>query len=671
MPELMCIDFETYYDKEYGLDKLTTEQYVRNPLFETIGVGVSLPGRNKVWMEDWQWRAFVKTVDWSQVAVLCQHAHFDGLIMSHHYGVIPGMWLDTLSMARALYQTDTRLDLDSLMIHCGVGRKGTYAQNMKGFHRADMSHEQFMSYGEYCLNDVTGTEDVFFKMLPDFPNAELHVIDMTIRMFTEPMFVLDEPLLKEFSIREKKRRAELFARLGIDKTTFTSSDKFADLLLQHGVQPPMKKSPTWVDGTNEKWIYAFAKTDPAMQLLLEDDNDDIRMFAEARVESKSTLQYSRTERFLKLGEGGQPMPVYATYAGAHTFRDSGGDKCNWKNLKRPSKHNPDADIIKRAICAPEGYVVARADSSQIEARFTAWVAREHAILDAFAGGRDIYSEFASKIYMRPVDRKNVESDFIPGFVGKTCILGLGYGMGWYKLAMEFLKGALGGPPLVFTRADMEMFGIDPARFMSNPRKVKQVVEMPSRLNEADRMVHCIVCDYIVNKYREENKNIVSVWKFLNDYVIEWMAEGATGPVFEHSDFAVLVPGGIRGPSGLVMKYPDLHKVEKKDKQRDSDFEWVYRIAPKKYTKLYGGLLLENLVQRSTRDIVTAQALHIHKSGIPVKTTTYDEIVGIVKEHEGPTAVNYIVNTMETSPAWCPDLPLAAEGGWHKSYGKAK
>ena len=40
--------------------------------------------------------------DWSKTAVLCHHAHFDGLILAHHYGVRPALWLDTLSMARAL-----------------------------------------------------------------------------------------------------------------------------------------------------------------------------------------------------------------------------------------------------------------------------------------------------------------------------------------------------------------------------------------------------------------------------------------------------------------------------------------------------------------------------------------------------------------------------------------
>ena len=668
--QLLTIDFETYYDVDYSLDKLTTEQYVRNPLFEVIGVGVSIPSGLRHWMEERQWRVFAASLDWSQYGVLCQHAHFDGLIMSHHYRALPGMWLDTLSMARALYQTDTRLGLEQLMQFLGVGKKGTYYLNMKGKRRSEMTMAQWLEYGDYCLNDCTGTEGVFSRMLPLFPRRELDVIDMSVRQFTEPVFVLNEDQMREYSVRELARRAALFEELGISKKTFSSSDKFANLLRENGVEPPMKKSPKWIDGENEKMIYAFAKSDPAMQMLLEDQDDTIRTFAEARIESKSTQAVSRTQRFLQLGAGRQPMPVYTTVYGAHTFRDSGGDKCNWKNLKRAQEGKPDADIIKRSIEAPDGYVVVRADSSQIEARFTAWAAREQAILSAFRSGADIYSEFASKVYGRPVDRKNVKADFIPGFVGKTCILGLGYGMGWYKLAMEFLKGALGGPPLVFTRRDMEMFGIDPTRFMHNPRKVQMVAEMPSRLNEADLLVHCIVCEYIVNRYRDENTRIVELWDFLNNSVIPWMAEGRTGPIFSHSNFATLVPGGIAGPSGLVMKYPDLRR-EKKRGGREGEIEWTYRDKPGRRSHIYGGLLLENLVQRSTRDIVIYQALDIRDAGLPVKTTTYDEIVGIAPEHEGPQWVNLLVKTMKTAPQWCSDLPLGAEGGWHKTYGGAK
>jgi hypothetical protein len=38
--DLLVVDFETYYAKDYGLRKLTTEEYIRDPRFEVIGVAV-------------------------------------------------------------------------------------------------------------------------------------------------------------------------------------------------------------------------------------------------------------------------------------------------------------------------------------------------------------------------------------------------------------------------------------------------------------------------------------------------------------------------------------------------------------------------------------------------------------------------------------------------------
>ena len=40
--DLITIDFETYYDKDFSLSKLTTEEYIRDPRFEVIGVAVKV-----------------------------------------------------------------------------------------------------------------------------------------------------------------------------------------------------------------------------------------------------------------------------------------------------------------------------------------------------------------------------------------------------------------------------------------------------------------------------------------------------------------------------------------------------------------------------------------------------------------------------------------------------
>ena len=70
------------------------------------------------------------------------------------------------------------------------------------------------------------------------------------------------------------------------------------------------------------------------------------------------------------------------------------------------------------------------DSSQIEARVLAWLAGQDDLTEAFRVGDDVYKKMAMSIY--GVNREeDVTKD--QRFVGKTTILGAGYGMGAVRL----------------------------------------------------------------------------------------------------------------------------------------------------------------------------------------------------------------------------------------------
>jgi len=45
----LTIDFETFYSKTFSLKKLTTEEYIRSPEFEAIGVAVQVDDAEPVW----------------------------------------------------------------------------------------------------------------------------------------------------------------------------------------------------------------------------------------------------------------------------------------------------------------------------------------------------------------------------------------------------------------------------------------------------------------------------------------------------------------------------------------------------------------------------------------------------------------------------------------------
>lgn len=682
---LVTLDFETYYGDDYTLSKMTTESYVRDPRFETIGCGVKVDDGPTVWTDDAGLRRWAAQLDWSRTALLGHHAHFDGLILSHHYGIRPAFWFDTLSMGRALHGIEVGGSLEKLALAYGVGAKGHEVLNARGKRRGDFTPEEYERYGAYCRNDVELTRAIFDRMLASgFPEIELWNVDTTVRMFTEPTFLVNETLLGEFLVYEQKRKAELLARVAKDRSDLLSNEKFAAILRNMGVEPPRKISPR-----TKLETYAFAKSDPGMQALLEHPDDEIRWLVEARVGVKSTINETRTERFIRAGKNGRPVPVYLKYGAAHTFRWGGGDRMNFQNLERvppeldPAK--PYAGTLRKSLEAPAGRKLVVADSNAIEARTTGWLAGHEELVAGFRENRDVYSAFASSVYGRKIDRKKNPEDKVPGFVGKVAILGLGYQMGWLKFAMTLAAGPMGAKPIIFTPADAEKMFVDVEDFAAPPesiegmekppfflaekvRRWRKVEGMPSRLPFEQRLAHCAVAHYLVKKYRAENKPIVDLWDEMEG-VLASMVEG-TPRVFGPGGCMCIIRHGIVLPSGLVMRYPGL-RADRDEKSNRVSYSYLQGHG-KERVHIYGGMLTENVVQALARIVVAEQLLYVRGAyGYHIVTMTHDEGVLCVPDPEAELACKRLVDAMKTPPEWAPGLPLNAEGDFAQVYGDAK
>ena len=48
--DIITLDFETYYDQDYSLFKMTTEEYVRDPRFQIIGLSVKVNNGETAWL---------------------------------------------------------------------------------------------------------------------------------------------------------------------------------------------------------------------------------------------------------------------------------------------------------------------------------------------------------------------------------------------------------------------------------------------------------------------------------------------------------------------------------------------------------------------------------------------------------------------------------------------
>lgn len=412
--DIITVDTETYYDKDFSLSKITTEEYIRDPRFQIIGVGIKVNDGKTRWFSGTHGaiKEFLAQFDWANSAVLAHNMMFDGAIMSWRLGIRPKVLFDTLCMARAIHGVEKSASLKALAESYGVGVKGTEVLDAKGKRRADFSVDELDAYGRYCVNDVDLTYDIFNMMMArGFPKSELRLIDLTLRMFTEPTLELDKNRLIAHLIKTQTVKEDLLTAAGVqDKADLMSNPKFATMLGTFGVSCPMKISPT-----TGKLTYALSKSDQGLKDLLEHDDPRVQALVSARLGVKSTLEETRTQRFINIaGRGKLPVPV--RYYAAHTGRWGGDDKINLQNL--PSR-GPNAKSLKKCIIAPEGHSIVESDSSQIEARMLAWLAGQDDIVQAFREKKDVYKKMAAAIY--GVLEEDVTKD--QRFVGKTTVLG--------------------------------------------------------------------------------------------------------------------------------------------------------------------------------------------------------------------------------------------------------
>jgi DNA polymerase len=605
--KIITLDFETYYSTEYSLSRMTTEEYVRGSEFEVIGVSVQEDDGEPVWFSGsmLQTEKFLKQYDWDNSLMLAHNTAFDGAIMGWLFDIHPKGLLDTLSMGRALHGTEVGGSLKVLAEHYNVGVKGTEVNDAKGFHRADFTPEHLATYGEYCKNDVAMTYQLFRHMAQSFPATELRLIDLTLRMYTQPTLELDTVVLANHitSVREKKQA--LMDTIVHSKEELMSNPKFAELLRAHGVAPPMK-----ISAATGKETYAFAKNDEEFKALLDHEDLTVQTLVAARLGTKSTLEETRTDRFISIAARGK-LPVPLRYYAAHTGRWGGDDKLNLQNLPRSSP-------LKKAIIAPTGYMMIDSDSSQIEARTLAWLAGQDDLVEAFDRGEDVYKIMASAIYGKAVEEITKDERF----VGKTTILGAGYGMGAAKF-----------------QAQLKNFGVS--------------VE----LGEAQR---------IIATYRQTYPKITELWKAANNILGAVIGDQLTGL---GRDDLLKVEGtkGIRLPNGLYLKYPNLRWATN---EQDGRPEYVYdtkkgrAIIP---NRIYGGKVVENVCQALARIIIGEQMLLVAKK-YKVVMTVHDAIACIVPEAEAERAQEYVEICMKIRPSWGPELPLNCESGFGKSYG---
>lgn len=621
----LILDFESYFDDDYSLRKMTPVEYILDPRWETQGLAVKEGLESpSYWVDGPDVGKFFAQAN-TEVCCVTHNALFDMCICAWRYGWHPALMVDTLGVARAkLSHLLPSLSLEKVAKHLGLGVKGNALLKVKGL-RFDViraTPHLYNLFVEYGKNDADLCAGIFNELVVKgkFPREELMLMHMIIRAATQPQFELDQNVLAAHLHKCQQQKEHLLTQAmlaGVNgKSDLMSNDKFAELLWSHGVEPPTKISPT-----TGKTTYAFAKTDQGLAELREHENVAVQVLVEARLGHKSTLEETRTERLLAIsrlqwpvtsGSNGASMPIPLRYSGAHTHRLSGDWKLNLQNLPRGGE-------LRRALTAPKGKKVVAVDSSQIEARMVAFLSGCDFLLEAFENKQDVYSLFATSVFGRTITKANVPERF----VGKQAILGLGYGLGWPKFQKSI-------------KAD--------SRKMTG-----QVIDLDDI--EAQR---------IVNTYRSDYKEIPTAWRRLTNLINTLAAGGETqfGPVIFRKQEIIL-------PSGLSLHYHNLYQA---------DGQWLYMqgVKPK---RLYGGALMENISQALARIVVMDAAKQIErrlrKAGIWLALQVHDELVYVVPDELVEVVKAIVLEEMHRRPTWGPNLPIAAEAGVGQDYAEAK
>lgn len=669
---ILTTDFESFYGDDYTLRTMTPVEYICDPRFELIGAALRLdtitlpmapPTSPRAFMAKARWvegprlgKVF-KHIDWSTTAFMSHNVAFDGAILAWRFGIVPQLYIDTLGMCRAMLPEAKGASLDKALACIGAPPKGTAIKAARGMRLADMHANPafYDTYKRYAERDDDGAFWLFEHLAHGFAgtggvgrihkNEEFVQMDMVARMAILPQFTIDRDITSKYLDSVVQTKADLLHMLtttGVldpndPKRTLMSDEKFAAVLEQYGIDPPLKRSIK-----TGKISYAFAKTDKEFTDLEDDPDPIVQALVAARLGHKSTLEETRTGRFLKIADTQWPGPSAVTvepkliypprmpwplrYSGAHTHRLSGDWSLNLQNLKRDSE-------LRRALQAPPGYMIVSADASQIEARIVSWLAGCTALVNAFANKEDVYSTFAGSVFDYAVNKRDNPGE---RFVGKTGILGLGFGMG-------------------------------PPKFVLTCRN-------QGRANKLAPELYTITPEFsvkVVNTYRTDYKEIPALWR-LNEQVIQAIANRMSmtvGPmIVDGPTQSIILPNGMR------LYYHDMQRVVEPDLFNPGQMRTVWRFQYGRETKYtFGGKMTENEVQALAKIITMSAATRIRRivkdydwiHNVTVAGTlagqAHDQLLYVVPESVATDFRDLLVTEMRRKVDWFFDLPLDAEG----------
>ena len=685
---VLTVDFETYYDREYSLSEMTMIEYIMDGRFQPIMMSYAIndePIQNVIGYP--KIKEVLDGIDWSNTVLNAQNTAFDATIIRARFGHTARYYTDTMAMARVtaahVFEGASLGAIAKVLQANGVPvpPKGKEVQSALGMHLYNAyqgtpylalkattdpddiqrGHELLMGYVEYCNNDVHLAREAFKYFTKMITPDEMQYGDMILKCYIEPSLYLDLPIIEEeiqrIHERDEKRARDVANKYFNGKqaelrSVCRSVPKFTEFLrglggiLEHEIDEDADYAfiiPSKYSEKKGRVEPCYSKTFPAV-IEMCDRMDEIGDIFRTKLAMSSSIELSRAERFRAIAKIGCGFGMPYTVSGAHTHRLGGSGGLNVQNLSSGRKEGQ-SNALKRSISSPPGHQVVVFDSSQIELRTGSYIAGDNATLKMFLEGRDPYSEQASLIYGGdPVEIKKLAKSGVEPYAsiqrpaGKASLLSNIYGTG----AVGFMNYA-------------KLMGVD------------------MTLEEAQ---------HIVKVYRETHPEVVATWNAC-EVALRNMIAGASGyfggpdgKLFYYDgsrmNHGVRMPG-IRLPDGNWLNYHCLSMREREYPDGSTKMNYAYRGLKEgriQWIFTYAARIFENCNQALAFAVMKYQALLINQR-YKIVLNTHDEWGIVVKDDEVEQAKEYMQWCMRQVPEWAKGLPVDCEGDAAVHYGDCK
>lgn len=358
----------------------------------------------------------------------------------------------------------------------------------------------------------------------------------------------------------------------------------------------------------------------------------MRMELNGRIYDLLSYHMAQTKRF-----AGRGIQIHNFPRPSHSAKDALPEDLNILDLasevvnRFPTLLDPVdfvKNLLRRMWIAEEGEVIYCGDFSKVEPTVMRW------LLGMGPISKTAYEEMAVDIYDKPL--REIGPDSEERTVGKSAVLGGGYGMGHVKFKDDTAK--------------------------------KTGIVLSIKFSK-----------HVIDTYRKVNRPIVNFWRDLQT-AFKKAVNGEGSALCDRRVFVMPMQSPWRGvqirlPSGSMLYY---HKASIEVEMEDTEIvevingvptvrkisravENLYYVAegvngmPTK-SKIYGGLLTEHVTSATARDLLTFSMYNLEQAGFDMLTTIHDEAWGSA----APGKEELFQSTMCTLPYWCEDLEITAD-----------